>query len=270
MLHFLFTMSKSRNNGSSDGRDGSTLQDPPLTTRSIVLSLLLGSHPPEMHVAALIGFCGLFGIAAGTVRTTLSRMVDRDELTTDDGVYGLGEKLLGRQTEQDTGRTRTDVEWDGSWHVVIVAADRRPVADRRAFRSRASGAKLGELRADLWMRPANLTIPADLPGALVTRGPLLGADDGQIVHSLWDLTAIDARSRALTDALHSARTDLDAGPNGLPPSFIALARALRHLRIEPQPPERLHPPAAGDELRATYREVERAFRHTLQTFLRGG
>ena len=47
----------------------------------------------------------------------------------------------------------------------------------------------------------------------------------------------------------------DAGPAGLPRTFVTLARALRHLRVEPQLPERLHSPAAGDGLRTTYRDV---------------
>ena len=241
----------------------------PLTTRSIVLSLLLGSHPPEMPVASLVAFCGLFGIPAGTVRTTLSRMVERGELATDDATYRLSGRLLGRQSEQDTGRARSTIDWDGSWYVVIVAAERRSVADRRLFRSRALGAKLGELRADLWMRPANLDVPTDLAGTLVSCGPLLGADDAAVAGSLWDVDDIDERSRLLTAALDdSARALGGAGPAGLPSTFVTLAQALRHLRVEPQLPEQLHSPAAGDGLRSTYRDAERSFRHQLQAFLR--
>ena len=58
-----------------------------MRVRSIVLSLLLGSHPPVMPVSALVEFCGLFDVAPGTVRTALSRMVDRGELTTDDAAH---------------------------------------------------------------------------------------------------------------------------------------------------------------------------------------
>ncbi len=197
----------------------------PLTTRSIVLSLLLGSHPPELPVASLVEFCALFDIAGGTVRTTLSRMVERGELAVDDAVYRLSGRLLDRQADQDVGRARRTVDWDDDWWIVIVTAERRSVADRRAFRSRAVGAKLGELRADLWMRPADLAVPTDLAGVVVTRGPLLGADDVQMARSLWDLEAIDEHSRALTDALDGAgRVLAAAGPQGLPPAFGTLAR----------------------------------------------
>ncbi len=163
MLHFSITMSNARN-------------ITPLTTRSIVLSLLLGSHPPVMPVAALVDFCGLFDVAPGTVRTALSRMVDRGELTTDDAGYALSGSLLTRQREQDTGRHRSSAGWDGDWFVVIVTAERRTATERRDFRARAIGSRLGELRPDIWMRPANIEIPHDLPDCLVTRGPLEGAD----------------------------------------------------------------------------------------------
>ncbi|MET0909831.1 MAG: PaaX domain-containing protein, C- domain protein [Ilumatobacteraceae bacterium] len=256
--------SKSRNAPNPAAADA-----PPLTTRSIVLSLLLGSHPPALPVASLVEFCGLFGIANGTVRTTLSRMVDRGELAVDGAVYRLSGRLLDRQAEQDLGRARRTVGWNDDWWIVIVTAERRPVAERRAFRSRAAGAKLGELRADLWMRPANVQIPTDLAGVVISRGPLVDADDALVARSLWDLEAIDARSRSLTDQLDGAGRDLvGAGPSGLPTAFETLARALRHLRVEPQLPERLHPPAAGDALRERYRSVERAFRDELQAFLR--
>ena len=78
-----------------------------------MLSLLLGSHPPVMPVAALVDFCGLFDVAPGTVRTTLSRMVDRGELTTDDAGYALSGSLLSRQTRTGHG-SRTDRRPDGT------------------------------------------------------------------------------------------------------------------------------------------------------------
>jgi phenylacetic acid degradation operon negative regulatory protein len=263
MLQYSIVLSKIRDNV------GGTSPSTPLTTRSIVLSLLLGSHPPAMPVSALVDFCSLFGIAGGTVRTALSRMVERGELTTDDANYQLTGPLLTRQSEQDTGRSRGAVAWDGSWYVVIVAAERRSVAERRAFRSRAVGAKLGELRADLWMRPANLDIPSDLSGVLVSRGPLLGADDSEVARSLWDVDSIDDHSRALAAQLDEAGRQLAAaGPDELASTFVALAEALRHLRTEPQLPDTLHSPAVGDQLRSTYRDVEREFRQQLRTFLR--
>jgi phenylacetic acid degradation operon negative regulatory protein len=263
MLHLSITMSNTRN-----AAETTSTMSTPLTTRSIVLSLLLGSHPPVMPVSALIDFCGLFDVAPGTVRTALSRMVDRGELTTDDGRYALSGRLLTRQHEQDTGRRRVPAGWDGAWYVVIVTAERRTTTERREFRARAIGSRLGELRPDIWMRPANIEIPDDLPDSFVTRGPLVGADDEAITRQLWDLRRIDGESGQRRDDLDRAARRLERdGPDGLAPAFDALALALRQIRTEPQLPAPLHPTAAGDELRARYDDVERRFRGELQSFL---
>jgi phenylacetic acid degradation operon negative regulatory protein len=257
MLHFSIVSSNSGNTSVGS-----------LTPRSIVLSLLLGSHPPELPVASLVRFCGLFEIAPGTVRTALSRMVERGELVAADGSYQLSGRLLTRQTEQDTGRRRAAVDWDGSWHVAVVASERRTVTERREFRARALGSKLGELRPDIWMRPANLALPSDLPGCIVTRGPLSGTEPDHLVRQLWAVDDIDRDSELRRRGLDRVADELGRrGPGAMPDAFEALAMALRQLRIEPQLPGELHSPAAGDQLRERYGEVERAFRHELQTFL---
>ncbi len=257
MLHFSIMSSNSRN----DPRSA-------LTPRSIVLSLLLGSHPPELPVAALVRFCGLFEIAPGTVRTALSRMVERGELSADGGAYRLSGRLLTRQTEQDIGRRRTTAAWDGSWHVAVVVSERRTVAERREFRARALGSKLGELRPDIWMRPANLAVPPELPGCFVTTGPLTGIDPVLLVGQLWAIDEIDRASDARRHELDHAGAELDgSGARAIPDAFEALAMALRQLRTEPQLPAELHPTNAGDRLRERYDDVERSFRRELQSFL---
>src|SRR5690606_15109112 len=68
MLHSLFVVNKMRMTSSSTWELG------PLSPRSIVLSVLLGSHPPSMPVGRLLEFTSLFGIADGAVRTALSRL----------------------------------------------------------------------------------------------------------------------------------------------------------------------------------------------------
>jgi phenylacetic acid degradation operon negative regulatory protein len=221
-----------------------------------------------MPVSALVEFCGLFDVAPGTVRTALSRMVDRGELTTDDASYSLSGRLLTRQREQDSGRRRSTTGWDGEWYTVIVTAERRTTTERRDFRARVTGSKLGELRPDIWMRPANIEIPHDLADCLTTRGPLEGAEDETIARQLWDLPRIDSESHLRRADLDRAGQQLEGGgPHGLAPAFNALALALRQLRVEPQLPAALHPTTAGDELRARYDDVERRFRHELQAFL---
>ena len=73
----------------------------PLTARSVALSTLLGYHPPALPVSALVKVGELFGITDRATRVALTRMVKDGEVTVDNGVYRLSERLLRRQAEQD-------------------------------------------------------------------------------------------------------------------------------------------------------------------------
>src|SRR4051812_31262220 len=69
-----------------------------LTARSVLLSVLLGSDPPQLPVQLLVRTTELFGIAEGTTRTALSRMTSAGEVRGGDGVYRLvSAGLLARQ-----------------------------------------------------------------------------------------------------------------------------------------------------------------------------
>jgi phenylacetic acid degradation operon negative regulatory protein len=260
MLHFSIVAIKQR-----------VTPDPllrPLTPRSIVLSVLLGSHPPAMPVGRLLQFTSLFGIGDGTVRTALSRMVAAGELETDDGEYRLAGALLTRQAEQDSGRRDPPADWDGDWWVAVVVADRRPVAERRAFRARMIGARFGELRPDVWMRPANVEAPTDDGDTVLTRGPLLGADPADLVRRLWDLDSsertADELSRRLRDVAHGLARSTD--DEVLVTSFVALAACQRFLRTEPQLPAALAPSRAAADLRRDYATTVDAFQRRLGAF----
>jgi phenylacetic acid degradation operon negative regulatory protein len=265
MLHSAITVINQRTNEPDVGLA-------PLSPRSIVLSLLLGSHPPSMPVGRLLAFTSLFGITTGTARTALSRMVARGELDNDNGIYRLGGRLLERQAQQDTGRLAAPTDWDGTWWFVAVLAQGRSVADRRTFRSRVIGARLGELRPDTWLRPANIDVPSDLAGVIVTRGPLVAGDDAALVRRLWDLDAIDARARSHVASLRRTGARLDTGARradgdtALADAFVQLAACQRFLRTEPQLPESLDPGRWSAELRSAYADVVVSFQQQLGEF----
>ena len=242
----------------------------PLTPRSIVLSVLLGSHPPRMPVGRILEFTSLFDLADGTVRTALSRMVAAGDLINDDGIYRLAGRLVERQAQQDAGRRLPPSDWDHTWWMVAVLSDRRTMAERRAFRAWAIGARLGELRPDLWLRPANLDIPTDLPHVLITRGSMISGAQQQLVAHLWDLDALRARSNVNRLALDAAAARLgDPDDRSLADAFTALAAAQQFLRVEPQLPANLTPHATGDDVRMRYAEVVEVFQARLAQFFAG-
>lgn len=243
----------------------------PLNARSIVLSVLLGTHPPQMPVGRILEFTTLFELADGTVRTALSRMVAAGDLVNDDGIYRLTGRLVERQAQQDAGRHDPPGQWDGTWWTVAVVSDRRTMTERREFRSRATGSRLGELRPDLWLRPANIEIATDLPDVAITRGALVTGDARDLVARLWDLGELQHRAEIHRKALDSAATQLETGVDrALADAFVALAGAQRFLRVEPQLPAELAPDLASATLRSRYAEVVAEFQSQLAAFFRRG
>jgi phenylacetic acid degradation operon negative regulatory protein len=224
-----------------------------------------------MAVGRILEFTSLFGLADGTVRTALSRMVAAGDLVNHDGSYHLGDRLLERQAQQDASRRAPAPEWDRAWWTVAVATDRRTMTERRTFRAQASGARLGELRPDLWLRPANIELaidPAtDLVGSLVVRGPLVAGDEVELVAQLWDLDDLRTRAESHLAALDAASDRLDDGDDrALADAFIGLAAAQQFLRVEPQLPAELSPDDSGARLRRRYADVVERFQSQLGRF----
>ena len=75
----------------------------------------------------------------------------------DDGVYRLAESFAGRRSMLDAGRVMGRGRWDGSWWTVVALSDRRALAERTRLAA-MTAALLGELRPDVWLRPANLDV----------------------------------------------------------------------------------------------------------------
>lgn len=279
MLHFTCVANNNRivsfASGDVPADRPATATADPLTPRSIVLSLLLGSHPPRMPVGRILEFTSLFEFSEGAVRTALSRLVTAGDLDNDDGVYRLTGRLLERQAQQDSGRDEPPATWDRTWWTVAVLSDRRPMAERRAFRTRAVGSRLGELRPDLWFRPANIALP---PGAfddahddiVITRGPLLVGDDHELARRLWDFDVLAHAARRHRGALEQSLDQLATGDvTALVDVFTALAPAQRFLRVEPQLPAEVEPPEVSSAVRRTYLAVVQEFQQRLATFFAG-
>jgi phenylacetic acid degradation operon negative regulatory protein len=237
----------------------------PFNARSLVLSVLLGLDPPVLPARSLVHLADLFGIAAGTMRTALSRMVAAGELAGDADGYRLVGRLLERKAAQDIGRRPAPAAWDGSWIVAVVTVPRRDIAERRAFRTHMANLRMGELRPDTWLRPANLAGPDGDAGLAVVRGPLAGEDPAALAGGLWPLAAMAREADDLSDRVLEALPDLAARRTEVLAAAITLAaEVVRFLRAEPLLPAALTPsPWAPDALRERYRELDRVLGRVL-------
>jgi phenylacetic acid degradation operon negative regulatory protein len=231
------------------------------SARSALLSALLGSHPPSLSARHLVRIGALFGIAEGTVRVALSRMVAAGDLSQADGRYTLSERLVERQGRQDESRAPHTRPWDGAWEIAVVTAERRAPADRAALRHTMATLRLAELREGTWMRPANLV--RAWPKTVTAQCTLIdGRPHADPTALLWDLDGWAAEARRLERSLDRA--------DGLAEGFMVSAAVLRHLLADPLLPEELLPPDwPGGELRARYDDFDRRYRQELQRHLRG-
>ncbi|MFF5536780.1 PaaX family transcriptional regulator C-terminal domain-containing protein [Streptomyces cinerochromogenes] len=219
----------------------------PLSARSVVLSLLLGVHPPELPVRDLVRLVEPFGVGGSTLRAALSRMVAAGDLRRTDAVYRLSDRLLARQRRQDEAvhpRTRA---WDGDWEMVVVTATGRGPAERAELRARLTALRLAELREGVWLRPANLDRPLPTGLRQVALRCTARPDEPPraLAARLWPLADWAAGARSLL--ARAGRADRPAD------RFTVYAAAVRHLLTDPVlPPELLPADWPGDALRTAY------------------
>jgi phenylacetic acid degradation operon negative regulatory protein len=240
----------------------------PLSARSLVLSTLLGTHPPRLSARSLVVLGEQFGIAEGTMRTALSRMAGAGELEADGGEYQLGARFKERQALQDEGLRVPEEPWDGSWWLATVTVPSRAIAERRAFRSHMVSHRMGELRPDTWLRPANVSAPTNPGRTLIIRGSIDYQPD-ELIALLWDIDDVDREARHLLALAEGAISWLDAGdPTVLPDSLFVCIAVVRFLRTEPQLPKSIVGPRwPPNALRHTYAQLQKRHAALVGSFL---
>jgi phenylacetic acid degradation operon negative regulatory protein len=240
----------------------------PMTARSVVASTLLGVDPPRLPGRILVRSGELFGIAEGTTRVALSRMLAAGELRPDEDGYHLAGRLLDRQARQSASRRAATEPWDGTWELAVVrGGGARRAADRAALRHALADLRLGELREGVWARPANL--PADRsPEARDTAGPQCvwarhaGLDPPPEPVELWALADWAADAQVLQDEVADLLPRLEAGDTtALGDGFVTSAAVLRLLQRDPLLPDPLLPAGwPGDAVRRAYDRYDAAFK----------
>jgi phenylacetic acid degradation operon negative regulatory protein len=234
----------------------------PLTARSVILSVLLGSHPPLLPVRSLVRTAALFGINEGTTRVALSRLAADGDVVAEGRKYRLSDRLSVRQRRQDESRLPATRPWRGGWELALVDPSLTNLTDRAALGAELTDLRLGELRGGVWVRPANLRRP--WPPQLGTRAWCFEArtvgeegDGRELVARVWDLAGWADRTEALLEAWAVATEPARR--------FMLAAAMVRHLQTDPLLPAALLPARwQGSQLRDAYA----AYEHELGDFLR--
>lgn len=233
--------------------------------------MLLGTDPPRLPAAVLVRAGELFGIAEGTTRVALSRMVAGGELKADDGWYALtGARLLERRVRQAASRAADTHPWDGTWLVAVVTAERRAAAARAELRDALMRARLGELREGVWARPDNISLA--LASVVDEQCTTMRASDIEpaLVGKLWDLEGWQDRARSLRSDMKQLVRPLERGDTlALADGFVISAAVLRHFQADPLLPDSLLPARwPGRALRADYDRFDTAYRAVLRDWFR--
>lgn len=253
--------------------------------KSFVLDLLSTLRRGAMPVRALVASAALFGIAEGSVRVALTRLlgaglVERDER----GLYRLGQAAAAVQRRVAAWR-ELDAQllpWSGGW--IGVFAGRAATPPSRASQRRGERALrlLGfrPLVRGLALRPDNL-----VGGATRVREELsaLGLAPGSVVCEVRELDPVsEARARKLWDAddlvssYRRHRQRLDASTRRLRArsaefamveSFRVGGGALRLLAHDPLLPEPIVPAAERAALVDAMRDYDAIGRASWSGFL---
>lgn len=256
------------------------VQEPSLTARSIVASTLLGARPPSLPPAALVRAGEIFGIAEGTTRVALSRMLAAGELDQlDDGRYTLAGRLLDRMERQDASRRPPLRRWDGFWRQAVVIAGGRSAPERADLRAAMRELRLAEVREGVWVRPDNLTAADAAHARAIADDQCMWMratvdDPRSLARELWDLDGWARRAEELRGRMRRSQGQLDTPrptTAALRDGFVLAASVLRHMQADPlMPPELLPQDWPGRTLRAEYDGYARVFARCWTDALRSG
>jgi phenylacetic acid degradation operon negative regulatory protein len=252
------------------------------SARSFALDLLSTLRRGSMPVRALVEAAALFGIAQGSVRVALTRLLADGLLERDErGAYRLGAGAEPVRRRVAAWRELPSMlrPWSGAWIGVFAARAPARLAQRRSERA-LDLLGLRALRRGLHLRPDNLA-----GGIARVREQLaaLGLAPGAVVCELRELDALsEARARALWDAqalvasyrrhcreieASTKRLRARSAEQAMVESFRVGGAALRALAKDPLLPEPIVPARERELLVAAMRDYDALGRASWLAFL---
>ena len=249
------------------------------TARSLTLDLLSTLRGGSMPIAALVAAAELFGVASGSLRVAVTRLLGAGQIERDGrGRYRLGPAAQAVDRHAGSWR-RADARlrrWDGRWIGVQTSALGADLVSDRAL------AWLGfeRLRPGLAIRPDNwkggaepvreeliaLGLAAD---CVVFRLDSFHVTDEAAARALWDTASLERGYRRALADLARSRQSLPERSEGeaMVESFLLGGRIIRELARDPLLPEALVPGGGRRAVIAAMRAYDQAGRRAWSAFM---
>ncbi|MGW7546753.1 PaaX family transcriptional regulator [Streptomyces sp. NPDC054770] len=203
------------------------LDSPQPRPQSLLLAFF-GNHvleqgPPAVYSGSIITVLGRAGVGEQAVRSTLTRMVNRNLLQRQRqgrrmyfGLTPLATEMLedGGRRVWETGAVNDD--WDGSWTLLGFSLPASWQRRRHDLRSQVGWSGFGPLHSGLWSAPGRVDVTAVVAElglsahVKIFHAPADGATDIDLmIRDTWDLASIAARY----EDFHSRWEAWRAGPD---------------------------------------------------------
>ena len=195
------------------------LLDPPASPvrpQSLLLAFfgnhVLGEGPVHVYSGSIIDILARAGVGEQAVRSTLSRMVNRDLLTRRRngrrvyfGLTPLATDIL-RDGERRIWRTSAvNEDWDGTWTLLGFSLPDSRHSQRHDLRSRLSWLGFGPLYNGLWIAPGHVDLTAVIDELDLSAHVKVfharadrSTDIRLMVSDTWDLDSLAARYTSFT------------------------------------------------------------------------
>lgn len=256
-----------------------------LTAKALVLDFLSTRAPRELSAQAILSVGTALGFSEQNLRMALTRLVEESAaVSSGRGLYRLspGGEAMRLEVRKWRAVGNLTRPWTGGWIAVFDAPV--PRSDRAAMRRHEQAMRLRgmrELRAGLWIRPANLRDSvAELreqlaglglhPAALVAGLNDLDRKSATSAPRLWETASMLAAYKTLTDELHASAARLPKIPMeaAAAESLILGRDVIRHINLDPLLPDELMPQRSLTALVRTMSDYDAAARTIWRSFMR--
>ncbi|MET0236352.1 MAG: PaaX family transcriptional regulator C-terminal domain-containing protein [Kibdelosporangium sp.] len=213
------------------------------------LGIYLLGRDTAVYSGSVIDVFDRVGVSEEAVRSTLTRMVNRDLLIRHRQgrrvYFGLSSRATGvladgEQRVWHTGAVNRD--WDGNWTMVAFSLPDTRRSDRHDLRSQLIWAGFGLLQNGLWIAPGVKDAAAIAEGlgltdnvTVFTARPARPTESADLVHKAFDTHAIGARYNEFLERWDT-RTPLPSAPDDLARQLILHTDWLQLVRQDPHLP----------------------------------